>query len=102
VSTFDLLQTFGLPLGMLLAALLLGSRRVWVWGKELTDCEARGDEMRADYEKRLEDQREAHLRRERELADATERWQQLFMSTLPALRGLTEAVKTSAEKMAER
>jgi hypothetical protein len=96
VSTFDLLQTFGLPLGMLLAALLLGSRRVWVWGKELTDCEARGDEMR------LEDQREAHLRRERELADATERWQQLFMSTLPALRGLTEAVKTSAEKKAER
>lgn len=96
----DLVSQFGLPIGMLLTVLVLGANRTWVWGRELTGAEKRLTDVSADYERRLLEQRAAHLEREQELAAATERWQQLFLSLVPELRGLTEAVK--AQKGGER
>lgn len=107
MTTWDLLQTFGLPLGMLLVALIAGQRRVWVWGTELEECrddaareraayEVRLDEMAADYDRRLEEQRAAHLKREQELGAGIHKWQELFLGHVVALKGLTEVVSTAA------
>lgn len=98
MSLWEVLQEFGLPLGMVIVALILGSRRQWVWGAELDAAEARQEKMRLDYEQRLADQRAAHLRREEELAAATARWEQLFFALLGPVSGLADVVGRAQQK----
>ena len=42
----DLLQQFGLPVGMLMIALLTGARGTWVFGRELKASQERETEWR--------------------------------------------------------
>lgn len=99
----------GLPLAMVIIALLTGQRRVWTWGTELADCEARAaataasyetrlTRQAADYEARLEAQRAAHLTRETEMATQAAKWQALLFESIPALKGLTEAVNAQIHR----
>lgn len=95
---WTLAQTVGIPVAMVIFALLTGYQRRWVWGTELTACEARAAARAADYEARLEAQREAHLARESEMAAAAQKWQVLLFETIPALKGLTEAVDNQVKR----
>ncbi len=51
------LEKFGLPLGMIVIALILGSKEKpgWVFGRELRNAEEREKKCQTDYEKRLAD-----------------------------------------------
>jgi hypothetical protein len=89
---YTLAQTIGLPLALLVVAILAGRQGVWVWRRELDACNVQLDEMRRDYEARLVAQREAHLAREAELAAATERWQTLFFQLLGPIASLADVV----------
>lgn len=88
----DLLVQYGLPIGMLMIALVSGSRRVWVWSAELTACEARMEALRRAYEERLTAQRASHAQREAELAAAAERWQKLFFEMLGPITSLADVI----------
>lgn len=90
-----LIQTLGLPVAMLVIAIVASRARWWVWIDELQGCEARMEQLRADYEKRLEAQRAAHAARETELAAATERWQRLFFEILGPISSLADVIARS-------
>jgi hypothetical protein len=111
LDLFTLAQTVGLPVAMVLFALITGYWRWWVWGTELVSCEKRMDEQKADYEARLtkqaadyearlEAQRQSHKDREDEMAVAAGKWQALLFESIPALKGLTEAItkQTQAQR----
>lgn len=93
-------QTVGIPLALVLTALLAGKQRTWVWGTELVECEARAAKAAADFEARLVAQREAHDKREIEMANAAAKWQALLFASIPALKGLTEAINTQTQSQA--
>lgn len=107
MDLLTLAQTVGLPVAMVLISLLAGYNRKWVWGTELTACEnrmvaqgvayeARLVQQAEDYEKRLDSQRQSHFEREAAVAAAAEKWQNLLFESIPALKGLTEAVARQA------
>lgn len=98
VDYWTLAQTVGVPLAMVLTALIAGYQRRWVWGTELVACEDRAAKQAAAYEARLEAQRAAHLTRESEMAAAAQKWQTLLFATIPALKGLTEAVDSQVKR----
>lgn len=87
-----LAQTVGLPIAMLLIALVTGSRGVWVWGSQLREEQAETVRTRAECEARLEAQRLAHVERERELAEAAARWERMLFALVPELSKLTAVV----------
>lgn len=99
---WTLAQTVGLPVAMVLTALILGYQRRWVWGTELTACEERIAKQAADYEARLEAQRIAHEKREAEMAANAEKWQTLLFESIPALKGLTEAITQQTRSQVQR
>jgi hypothetical protein len=88
----SLIQTLGLPVAMLVVALVSSRMRWWVWMDELKGCEARMATLKADYEARLEAQRLAHAQREAEMAAATARWEKLFFEMLGPIAGAVEVV----------
>lgn len=51
-----------------------------------------------EFEQRLVAQRQAHEAREAQMAAATERLQNLLFESIPALRGLTEAVEAQTRQ----
>lgn len=110
---WTLAQTVGIPLAMAITALLTGQKRVWTWGSELVACEERAAtasaayearlvKQAADYEGRLEAQREAHLARETEMAMQADKFQTLLFESIPALKGLTEAVNAQTRIQVQR
>jgi hypothetical protein len=61
MDAVDIIQKFGWPLGTLIVVLMLGARKVWCFGYQLTERDTRIAEMRAElielramYEARLE------------------------------------------------
>jgi hypothetical protein len=87
-----LAQTFGLPIALLVIAIVTGRQAVWVWGRELIASEARNAALAADYEERLKAQREAHLQREADLAAKAEQWQKYFFEMLGPITSLAEVI----------
>ena len=92
MDLLTLAQTVGLPLALLLIAIVAGRRGDWVWRRELDSCEARLGAQQRDYEARLAAQRESHAQREAELAAATERWQKLFFEMLGPISSLADVI----------
>ena len=80
-------REFGLPLAFLAFALYTGSRRIWVWGREVTEAEERAAAAEATWQKRYDaavaewrerlrgevDDYERRLKREQELSANWER-----------------------------
>ena len=48
-----LIEKLGIPLGLMVVILVLGSRGLWVFGRELSKAEQRETKCQADYEKQL-------------------------------------------------
>ncbi len=96
MDLLTLAQTVGLPVAMLLVAIIAGRRGDWVWKRELDACDEQIAALKRDYEARLEEQRKSHLQREADLAAAGERWQKLFFEMLGPITSLAEVMARKA------
>lgn len=90
-------REFGLPLAFLAFALYTGSRRIWVWGREVTAadertaaCEARWQKQHdaavAEWKERLRTEADDYERRIKEEQAASARWEGLALTAHGILR----------------
>jgi hypothetical protein len=72
MTTWELIQQFGLPLGMLIIALITGARGDWVFGREYRDMRERNAKLEARVD-RLTQIAERGTRTTERVVDVVER-----------------------------
>lgn len=101
-------REFGLPLAFLAFALYTGSRRIWVWGREVTAaeertaaCEARWqktyDAAVAEWKERLRTEAEDYERRIMREQETSDRWERLALGANGLLEPLAHALDKAAK-----
>lgn len=103
-------REFGLPLAFLAFALYTGSRRIWVWGREVTEANERAaaaeaswqkryDEAVAEWRERLRSEAEDYERRIKREEEVSANWERLTLESHGITRQAQAVAATAAHAL---